>query len=159
MRAAVAKAGLGELHIQSNNGHGGREGRLRQLGIDSATIYHTMAWTYTKPGGSTDTYGKGAAESIQAWKRLRASCNVPTFPDCPVGFDDSPRFGLGAHPVVGRSPDQFERLVRAARHFVGDDKTKVVYVSAWNEWTEDHCLLPDTIWGYSYLESLRRAVR
>jgi hypothetical protein len=32
-------------------------------------------------------------------------------------------------------------------------------VSAWNEWTEDHCLLPDSIWGYSYLEALKRAVR
>ena len=159
MRAAVMKAGLGELHIQSNNGHGGLEGRLRQMGIDSATIYQTMAWTYTKPGGSADAYGKGAAASVQAWRDLRAKCDVPTFPDCPVGFDDSPRFGLGAHPAVGRSPDQFERLVRAARHFVADDKSKVIYISAWNEWTEDHCLLPDTIWGYSYLEALKRAIR
>ena len=68
-------------------------------------------------------------------------------------------FGLGAHPAIGRSPDQFERLVRAARHFVADDKAKVVYISAWNEWTEDHFLLPDAIWGYSYLEALRRAIR
>jgi hypothetical protein len=59
---------------------------------------------------------------------------------------------------VGRSPDQFERLVRAARHFVADEKARVVYISAWNEWTEDHTLLPDTIWGYSYLEALRRAI-
>jgi hypothetical protein len=159
MRSAVMKAGLGELHIQSNNGHGGVEGRLRQLGVDSATTYHTMAWTYTKAGGTTDAYGKGAADSIRAWKGQRGSCNVPTFPDCPVGFDDSPRFGLGSHPAVGRSPDQFERLVRAARHFVADDRNRVIYVSAWNEWTEDHCLLPDSIWGYSYLEALKRAVR
>jgi len=118
-----------------------------------------VSWTYTKPAGSTGAYGTGAADSIRNWRSQRAACNVPTFPDCPVGFDDSPRFGLGSHPAVGRSPDQFERLVRAARHFVAGDNAKVVYVSAWNEWTEDHCLLPDTIWGYSYLEALRRALR
>jgi hypothetical protein len=32
----------------------------------------------------------------------------------------------------------------------------VVMLSAWNEWTEDHVLLPDTIWGYSYLEAVKR---
>jgi len=158
MRSAVMKAGLGELHIQSNNGHGGIEGKLRQLGVDSATTYQTMAWTYTRARGMANAYGEGAAESIRAWKKQRSACNVPTFPDCPVGWDDSPRFGLGSHPAVGRSPDQFERLVRAARHFVADEKARVVYISAWNEWTEDHTLLPDTIWGYSYLEALRRAI-
>ncbi|HEY1793184.1 MAG TPA: glycoside hydrolase family 99-like domain-containing protein [Opitutaceae bacterium] len=157
MRAAVRKAGLGELHIQSNNGHGGVENRLRELGIDSATIYHTFAWTYQGGPGTAGTYGQGAAKSIDTWESQKRLCNVQTFPDCPVGFDDSPRFGTGSHMAVGRSPDQFERLVRAARHFVADDKTKVIYVSAWNEWTEDHVLLPDSIWGYSYLEALMRA--
>jgi hypothetical protein len=35
----------------------------------------------------------------------------------------------------------------------------MIYIAAWNEWTEDHILLPDTYWGYSYLEALRRAVK
>jgi hypothetical protein len=134
------------------------EGRLRELGVDSATTYHTMGWTYNRPRGVADAYGDGAAESIRSWIRLRGASNVPIFPDCPVGWDDSPRFGLGSHPAVGRSPDQFERLVRGARHFVANEKVKIVYVSAWNEWTEDHMLLPDAIWGYSYLEALRRAL-
>ena len=122
MRAAVAKAGLGELHIQSNNGHEGIEGRLRSIGIDSATIYHTFGWTYRRPPGVAESYGLAASESVDQWGTLKAAANVPTFPDCPVGFDDSPRFGLGAHPAIGRSPDQYERLVRAARHFVADEK-------------------------------------
>jgi hypothetical protein len=158
MRAAVAKAGLGELHIQSNNGHEGIERRLRSIGIDSATIYHTFGWTYRRTPGVAEAYGVGASESVEQWRSLRAASDVLTFPDCPVGFDDSPRFGLGAHPAVGRSPDQFERLVRAARHFVAEDKTKIVYLSAWNEWTEDHVLLPDTIWGFGYLEAVKRAL-
>jgi len=159
MRATVRKEGLGEIHVQSNNGHDKIENKLRHLGVDSATLYQTMAFTYKGGPGATSTYGEGATQSIEAWKSQRSICDVPTFPDCPVGWDDSPRFGLGAHPAVGRSPDQFERLVRAARHFVADDERRIIYVSAWNEWTEDHFLLPDTIWGYSYLEALARAVR
>jgi hypothetical protein len=158
-RSTVQKAGLGEVHIQSSNGHYKVEHKLKELGVDSATTYHTFSWTYSHPGGSTNTYGDGGLWSMKEWKRQRSICNVPYFPDCPVGFDDSPRFGVGAHPTVNRSPDQFERLVRGARHFVAEDKKKIVYISAWNEWTEDHVLLPDTIWGYSYLEALKRAAR
>jgi hypothetical protein len=29
-------------------------------------------------------------------------------------------------------------------------------MSSWNEWTEDHCLAPDAIYGYSYLKAIRR---
>ena len=57
-------------------------------------------------------------------------------------------------------PAQFERLLRAARHFAAEQNgQRLIYIGAWNEWTEDGVLLPDTIWGYSYLEALRRAVR
>jgi hypothetical protein len=86
--------------------------------------------------------------------------NIPYFPTCSVGWDDSPRFGESSSVAINRSPDQFERLVRAARHILsGTAKTKLIYIGAWNEWTEDGVLLPDTYWGYSYLEALRRAVR
>ena len=29
-------------------------------------------------------------------------------------------------------------------------------MGAWNEWTEDHYLLPDEVYGYSYLEAVKR---
>jgi hypothetical protein len=86
--------------------------------------------------------------------------NVPFYPTCSVGWDDSPRFGEYASVAINRTPDQFERLVRAARHFAASgDKQKLLYIGAWNEWTEDGVLLPDTYWGFSYLEALRRAIR
>jgi hypothetical protein len=59
--------------------------------------------------------------------------------------------------VVERSPDQYEILLRAARQFVEGQTPRVIFLSSWNEWTEDHTLLPDTVYGYSYLEAVRRA--
>ena len=53
MRERVARAGLGGLHIQSNNVHGHLEGRFREVGVDSATFYHTFGWSYGgRPPGS-----------------------------------------------------------------------------------------------------------
>jgi len=88
--------------------------------------------------------------------KMRGRCDVPFFPDCPVGWDDSPRFGASAHMVVQRSPDQYELLLQSARRFVGGQTPPVIYLSSWNEWSEDHSLLPDTVYGYSYLDAVRR---
>lgn len=85
---------------------------------------------------------------------------VPFFPCCTIGWDDSPRFGEASSIAIDRTPDQFELLMRAARHFIAEaSHSKLIYINAWNEWTEDNVLLPDSYWGYSYLEALRRAVK
>jgi hypothetical protein len=86
---------------------------------------------------------------------------VPCFPDCPTGWDDSARLGAGAHMVTHRTPDHYERLLRAAQHFLVEhpvDPT-VVFLSAWNEWTEDSLLLPESVFGYPYLDAVHRAFR
>lgn len=161
MRERAQKLGFPDIHLQVCNGYDRYEGRLHDLGFDSATMYGTFGWTYgSKPPGSRIPYGVGASEAVAAWKTKRESVKVPFFPACSVGWDDSPRFEEFASIAINRSPDQFERLVRAARHFVASDtNSKLIYIAAWNEWTEDHVLLPDSYWGYSYLEALRRAVK
>jgi len=158
MRQRVRHAGLGELHLQSNHVHG-NPAHLKELGIDSTTSYHLFAWTYCKETGGITPYGAAASESIESWQRSRAVMPVPFLPDCAVGWDDSPRFGARSQIVSNRSPDQFERLCRAARSFSYNNKERIVFLSAWNEWTEDHVLLPDWLFGYSYLEAVRRAFR
>lgn len=161
MRERAAKLGFPRLHLQVANGYDRFETRLHDFGFDSATQYGTFGWTYgAKPPGSRIPYGVGAVEAIASWKHKRETVTVPFHPCVSVGWDDSPRFEEFASVAINRSPDQFERLVRAARHTIADSKSlKLVYVAAWNEWTEDHVLLPDTYWGYSYLEALRRGAR
>jgi hypothetical protein len=83
---------------------------------------------------------------------------LPYFPEVPVGWDNTPRYGSKAHAFVNRTADQFERLLEAAKYFIASKKTDppIIYMGAWNEWTEDHYLLPDAVHGYSYLEAVRR---
>ena len=59
-----------------------------------------------------------------------------------------------AERTVGAGHDFFV----AGKHFVAAHKTDppIIYMGAWNEWTEDHYLLPDEVHGYSYLEAVKR---
>jgi hypothetical protein len=160
MRDRAQKLGFAKLHLQVCSGYDRYEAQLHDLGFDSATQYGTFGWTYgSKPVGSRIPYGVGAVEAIASWKAKRDNLRTQFFPCCQVGWDDSPRFEEFSSIAIDRTPDQFERLVRAARHFVAASHTKMIYIAAWNEWTEDHVLLPDTYWGYSYLEALQRAVK
>ncbi len=158
MRSRALKLGFNRLHLQAVSGYDRYLEQIGDLGFDSATQYGTFGWSYgVKPPGSRIPYGIGATEAVSSWKQRYASLKLPFHPCVQVGWDDSPRFEEFAAIAINRSPDQFERLVRAARHTIADTPhTKLIYVAAWNEWTEDHVLLPDTYWGYSYLEALRR---
>ncbi len=161
MRERAHTLGLPGLHLQIVGGYERYRAQLKEFGFDSATQYGTFGWTYgSKPPGSRLPYGVGAVEGIASWGKARATLSVPFHPCVSVGWDDSPRFAEFSAVAIDRTPDQFERAVRAARHTVaGSGQDKLIYVAAWNEWTEDHVLLPDTYWGYSYLEALRRAVK
>ena len=161
MRERAMALGFPKVHLQICSGYEKFARELRAVGFDSATQYGTFGWTYgAKPPGSRIPYGVGAMEAVSSWKSAREQVDVPFYPCAQVGWDDSPRFEEFAAIAINRSPDQFERLVRGARHVVAEDKhEKLIYVAAWNEWTEDHVLLPDTYWGYSYLEALKRGAK
>lgn len=135
----------------------------------TAPFHHKMTWAYTNGGESyvpTDqAFPEGGYEAaviaIRNWQDTLPNTDVPFYPNCPVGWDDSPRYGAGARMVTQRTPDQYERLLRAAQYFsaASPAKPKIIFLSAWNEWTEDHYLLPDTVFGYSYLEAVKRVFR
>ncbi len=148
------QAGLAGIHFQSCGDHGTLP--LADAGFSSVTDYHTFA-TMVPPGGRS-TFAHGADTAINRWKSLHQSMKLPYYPECAVGWDNSPRYGKKAHIFVGRTADQYERLLIAAKHFVAANKIDppIVYMGAWNEWTEDHYLLPDDVYGYSYLEAVRQ---
>lgn len=160
MRERVRRAGFPDLHLQASHLYSRLIPRLRDLGVESATQYHSFGWTYGgRRPGNRSPFMDGALTAIHSWHEAGQQVTVPFFPDCPVGWDDSPRFGTSSHIVVGRSPDQYELLLRAASHYAASLPAPTVFLSAWNEWTEDHVLLPDEVYGYSYLEAVRRAFR
>jgi len=153
LRARVAAAGLGDLYILACEEH---VSGMKVLGIDGATSYQTM----NAFGPGRIQYAAAMARSTQIWQLKAHDLDVPYFPDCSVGWDNSPRLPDGAalSYVVGRSPGQFAALLRAAKAFVaGHDLPPLLFVSSWNEWTEDHYVLPDRDFGTGYLDAIRTA--
>ena len=116
MRNRAVKAGLKGLHLQASHGYKAGETPLKELGIDSATSYHTFAGG---PPGKTTEFAVGAELSVRKWKETAPKLDTPYFPDCPVGWDNSPRYASNAHVFIHRSPDQYEQLLLAAKYFVG----------------------------------------
>ncbi len=155
MRNRVARAGLKGLHIQASHVYKPGVTPLKEAGFDSATRYQTIAGG--KPGGTSE-YAEAVESSIQLWKADHQKVGLPYFPDCPIGWDNSPRYGNRAHMVIHRTPDQYELFLKAAKYFVAATRPNppIIFLSSWNEWTEDHYLLPDAVYGYSYLEAVRR---
>lgn len=156
MRTRVASAGYNGLHLQASFVYTPGETPLKELGFDSATKYISAF-----PHSKQVPYSSCVESGIGDWKDTAEKVKMPFFPDCNVGWDNSPRGGITSEMCIDRSPDQFELYMLAAKYFLAEHKTQppIVFLSTWNEWTEDHCLLPDTTYGYSYLQAVRRQFR
>ncbi|HEX8522146.1 MAG TPA: glycoside hydrolase family 99-like domain-containing protein [Tepidisphaeraceae bacterium] len=150
----ASKAGLAGIHFQASDAYD-HNTPLTEAGYSSCTRYHTFAGI----GKTNQTpFAQGAEHAIQRWHNEASKMKLPYFPECPVGWDNSPRYGKKAKIITHRTADQFERLLRAGKYFIAHQKTNppVLFLGAWNEWTEDHYLLPDEVYGYSYLEAVKR---
>jgi hypothetical protein len=93
------------------------------------------------------------SRTAPGWTRY--PCVVPD-------WDTSARRPLGgAWGVVGSTPAGYERWLRGAlvrQQLDGPAGRRLVFVNAWNEWSECGYLEPDLDHGRAYLDATRRAV-
>jgi len=72
-----------------------------------------------------------------------------------VNFDNSPRNCLRCNIFVGASPSKFyDSLYKKYRNATEE----FIFVNAWNEWSESAVLEPESKYGYSYLNVIKRVV-
>jgi len=76
-------------------------------------------------------------------------------------WDNTARYGGQANVVHDSTPDLFqgwlECLIHYSKQHLPEDRRFIV-VNAWNEWAEGAHLEPDSRYGYSYLNSVGRAL-
>ncbi len=174
-RAEVKKAGFPGLHLQGI-GHGlenpillgykdgGRlsEGRsvnqiVTDLGLDSVTMYN---WCSTSGLQDYIRYGERAVALRDKWD---ASLNVPFFPCTSVGWDNTPRYpAMGKDSVIHQhsTPPSFAAYLQKAKQYADQHpkQKKLLIINAWNEWVEGSYLEPDMLWGYGYLEAVKKVM-
>ena len=84
---------------------------------------------------------------------------VTYFPHVSLGWDNNPRFKSFRPGVVkNATPDKIEAAMRAAKEYVDTHNlpAPLITVNSWNEWTETSYLEPDGLYGYGYLEAVKK---
>ena len=61
--------------------------------------------------------------------------------------------------MSGSSPAKFQAVLEQTKALLPTDPAKrVIFINAWNEWTEGARLEPDVEVGFGYLDALKNAV-
>ncbi len=76
-------------------------------------------------------------------------------------WDNTARYGSEAYLLHGSTPQRFQEWMASSITYTQANlprDRRFVLVNAWNEWAEGAHLEPDTRYGYSYLNSVGRAL-
>ncbi|MCQ2463590.1 MAG: glycoside hydrolase family 99-like domain-containing protein [Clostridia bacterium] len=166
-REKCVRAGLGGLHLQFTQwgervlNLSGVDGSkkpdtqvLSSLGFDSMTNYQFVHFI-----NIDRDYGEIIKDVVPYWEKWSEKYDIPYFPHVSVGWDNNPRFhNLRRGIVKNNTPDAFEKALREAKKFVDthDLPVPLITVNSWNEWTETSYLEPDDLYGYGYLEAVKK---
>lgn len=76
-----------------------------------------------------------------------------------VDYDDSPRRSVGGVITKGTSPGKFGRYLKQSMEACRREGNEYLFINAWNEWGEGNYLEPDTMYGYAYLNEVRKLMK
>ena len=105
------------------------------------------------------TYAEVLPDVRREWERIDREYAVPYFPHVTVGWDNNPRFRRYTEYFArNNTPENFEKALRMAKDYLDrhPEQPKLVTLNSWNEWTETSYLEPDDLYGYGYLDAVKR---
>ncbi|MBO6249001.1 MAG: glycoside hydrolase family 99-like domain-containing protein [Bacteroidales bacterium] len=167
-RKEVKKAGFPDLELQftmwnSQFNYSGvdaakastespRDAFIRRLGFNSMSHYQFCHFANVD-----QDYEKVLEEVYPEWDRLEKEFTIPYYPHISIGWDNSPRTGESA-VTRDNTPERFEGALRKAKAWVDarPDLHPLITINSWNEWTETSYLEPDNVYGYGYLEAVKK---
>ena len=166
-REQTKKAGFKDLHLQLNLVGQSKDytginlcydinmaEALKKIRVDSATHYHWLAFT-----DMNRDYEDVIPDVVEEWENEQKNLPCTYYPQVSLGWDNNPR----THkllPIIckNNTPDKIEKALLAAKKFIDEHNfsTPLVTINSWNEWTETSYLQPDDLYGYGYLEAVKR---
>ncbi len=167
-RDEVKKAGFPGLHLQFT-GRGDIPMHLSGVDTDSTiSVYKAMeylgadSFTHYQFVHFVDIdrdYNEVMEDVKREWKKIDLRCPVPYFPHISCGWDNNPRFKKFRPGIIkNNTPENFEKALRAAKEYADRHQNNVplITINSWNEWTETSYLEPDDLYGYGYLDAIKR---
>ncbi|MBN8216814.1 MAG: glycoside hydrolase family 99-like domain-containing protein [Spirochaetes bacterium] len=127
---------------------------VAKLGLDSLTHYQYVHFTDVDRD-----YAEIQADAEKVWAELARDYSIPYYPHVSIGWDNNPRYEMFRPGVVKKNtPEAFGKALLAAKAFA-DARPKqapLITINSWNEWTETSYLQPCSLFGYGYLEAVKR---
>lgn len=166
LRNEAKKAGLDGVHFQfvrwSGNAQNitGVDGKtitttpelIEKMGFDSLTHYQFVHFVDVNRD-----YCEIISDVKKEWEVIEKEYDIPYFPHVSVGWDNNPRFkGFRNRIVKNNTPKNFEKALVEAKRFADENNVSLITVNSWNEWTETSYLEPDDLYGYGYLEAIKK---
>jgi hypothetical protein len=127
---------------------------IKQLGFDGVTHYQFVHFV-----NIDRDYNEIMEDVVEEWNSLGDTYQIPYYAHVSVGWDNNPRFEMFRPGVVkNNTPENFEKALRQAREFADarPGQAPLITINSWNEWTETSYLMPCTMYGYRYLEAVKK---
>lgn len=125
-----------------------------RLGFDSVTHYQFAHYA------DIDKDYRDILEDVKKeWDKVESGFSVPYYPHISLGWDNNPRFiGMREGVVKNNTPENVEKGLRMAKAYADTHpgQPPLITLNSWNEWTETSYLEPDDLYGYGYLEAVKR---
>jgi Glycosyltransferase WbsX len=136
-----------------------------KLPVDGATGYGLLAdWR----GPPSQDYATLIRKRVREWYNVQAELLVPFSPVVSAGWDATVRgekvrdlrmtYGFPWRPVVtGVTPALFGTFLDEAIRFIDvtHPSDRIVFIHAWNEWTEASAVEPSDRFGTSFLDEVK----
>ena len=125
------------------------------IGFDSGSLYQYRDLTPTNRA-----YPQLFGDAVKEYENLMEKLELTAYPHVSVGWDSNPRYNCFHDDVcTDNTPENVQKAFEYAKTFVDTHpelKAPLVTVNSWNEWTETSYLHPDDIYGYGYLEAIKK---
>lgn len=124
------------------------------LGFDSLSHYQFVHFVEINRD-----YNEIMADVVKEWDRISKRFRIPYFPHISIGWDNNPRFKEFRHGIVkNNTPDNVQKALEKAKEYADahPDQLPLITINSWNEWTETSYLQPDDLFGYGYLEAIKK---
>jgi hypothetical protein len=165
-RQEALKAGVAEPYICKVESFA-EYGAPEEFGCDAAVVFwpHDMDAFLTRVKGEGEVYEKNMIFEYKELTEKHLERPEPPFKRYPCvvpGWDNTARFKAnGAWILHGSTPQLYGRWLNSVIEKVAANPPdeQIVFINAWNEWSEGTHLEPDLKHGRAYLEATRDALK